>query len=135
MAKINIAGEAIIITSALKLEDIELLAKYRPKALTLYGGEDGKEPLFKVVSGEGTGYINANGAVFSRASGDGSGLACITMFAPELPEDAEEAKVFVEEQLGGAILLLNKLEASVPAIVGEVQAEKAAIRGSITVLQ
>ena len=133
MAKIVIAGEAVIVTSSLKLEDLELVSKYRPKALTLYGGEDGKEPLFKVAVGEGSGYINANGAVFGRTANDGSGLACITMFAAGIP--AEEVEEWVQDQIGGAILLLNKLEAAIPAIIGEVAAENAAIRGSITVLQ
>ena len=44
MAKIVIAGDAVVITSALKLEDIKTIAKYNPKALTLMGGEDGRSP-------------------------------------------------------------------------------------------
>ena len=41
MAKIVIAGEAVVVTSAVKLEDYRKVAKYRPKALVLLGGEDG----------------------------------------------------------------------------------------------
>ena len=42
MAKITIAGDAVVITSTQKLEDIKLLEKYRPKALCLYEtGENG----------------------------------------------------------------------------------------------
>ena len=52
MAKIVIAGDAVIVTSTMKLEDIKTIAKYRPKALTLMGGEDGKEPIFAVRSEE-----------------------------------------------------------------------------------
>ena len=33
MAKIVIAGDAIVVTSALKLEDIRTIEKYRPKEL------------------------------------------------------------------------------------------------------
>lgn len=42
MAKITIAGDAVVITSSLKLDDIKTIAKYRPKALTLMGGDDGQ---------------------------------------------------------------------------------------------
>ena len=44
MAKIVIAGDAVVVTSAMKLEDIKTIEKYRPKELVLKGGEDGKEP-------------------------------------------------------------------------------------------
>ena len=46
MAKITIAGDAAVVTSAMKLEDIKTIEKYRPKELVLKGGEDGKEPIF-----------------------------------------------------------------------------------------
>ena len=48
MAKIVIAGDAVVVTSAMKLEDIKTIEKYRPKELVLKGGEDGKEPIFGV---------------------------------------------------------------------------------------
>ena len=41
MAKIVIAGDAVVVTSAMKLEDIKTIEKYRPKELVLKGGEDG----------------------------------------------------------------------------------------------
>ena len=62
MAKIVIAGDAIVVTSALKLEDIRAIEKYRPNELVLKGGEDGKEPIFAVGTTAGAGNINAVGA-------------------------------------------------------------------------
>lgn len=62
MAKIVIAGDAIVVTSAMKLEDIKTIEKYRPNALTLMGGEDGKEPIFAIGTTEGCGNINQVGA-------------------------------------------------------------------------
>ena len=58
MAKIVIAGDAIVVTSAMKLEDIKTIEKYRPNALTLMGSEDGKEPIFAIGTTEGCGNIN-----------------------------------------------------------------------------
>ena len=63
MAKIVIAGDAVVVTSAMKLEDIKTIEKYRPKELVLKGGEDGKEPIFGVGTTHGAGNINAVGAV------------------------------------------------------------------------
>lgn len=53
MAKIVIAGDAVVVTSAMKLEDIKTIEKYRPKELVLKGGEDGKEPIFGVGTTHG----------------------------------------------------------------------------------
>ena len=64
MAKIVIAGDAVVVTSAMKLEDIKTIEKYRPKELVLKGGEDGKEPIFGVGTTHGAGSINAVGASF-----------------------------------------------------------------------
>lgn len=75
MAKIVIAGDAVVITSALKLSDIKTVEKYRPNELILKGGEDGKEPIFALGTTTGSGNINAVGASFGREASDGSGLA------------------------------------------------------------
>lgn len=58
MAKIVIAGDAVVVTSAIKLEDLRNIKKYRPAALILKGGEDGKEPIFAVDVTNGNGDIN-----------------------------------------------------------------------------
>jgi len=79
MAKIVIAGDAVVVTSALKLEDIHTIEKYRPKALVLKGGEDGKEPIFAIGTTSGAGNINEVGASFGRESHDEGKLATVTM--------------------------------------------------------
>ena len=50
MAKVVIAGDAVVITSSMKLEDLLTIAKYRPDALVLKGGEDNKEVIFRVAA-------------------------------------------------------------------------------------
>ena len=80
MAKIVIAGDAVVVTSAMKLEDIKTIEKYRPKELVLKGGEDGKEPIFGVGTTHGAGNINAVGASFGSETRDDDKLACITLF-------------------------------------------------------
>ena len=131
MAKITIAGEAVVITSALKREDIELLEKYRPDALILKGGEDGKKPIFRIATTTGAGDINKYGASFGGETHDEAKLATITMMSGVVGEDIREA---VAEKVGTAILNLNKLEATLPEVLDEISAEKAAILDNIQVI-
>lgn len=130
MAKIVIAGDAVIITSALKLEDIKTIAKYRPKELVLKGGEDGKEPIFAVGVTNGPGNINEVGASFGRESHDDEKLAVITMVTDGVTGDVKE---WVADRIGGAIMNLNALEEKLPAVLEEISGQKAAVMDSITV--
>lgn len=132
MAKVVIAGEAVVVTSAVKLSDLRKIAKYRPDALVLKGGEDGKEPIFRVGVCNGTGKINKYGAEFGSETHDEAKLATITLVNGGLEGDIREA---VAESLGCSILNLNKLEETFPAVLAEIDAEKDAILENITVAQ
>ena len=132
MAKITIAGEAVVVTSSMKLEDLVKIKKYRPDALVLRGGEDGKEPIFCVgVTNCGAGTINKYGAEFGGATHDDAKLASITLIS-DVEGDIKEA---IADTFGVAVLNLNKLEATLPAVLEEIEAEKAAILENITVAQ
>ena len=100
MAKIVIAGDAVVVTSAMKLEDIKTIEKYRPKELVLKGGEDGKEPIFGVGTTHGAGNINAVGASFGSETRDDDKLACITLFLDGVTGDVKD---WVADRLGAAI--------------------------------
>ena len=132
MAKIVIAGDAVVVTSALKLEDLRTVAKYRPKSLILMGGNDGKEPVFRIAVGRGAGDINQYGVEFGQETRDEAKLATLTMVATGIGEDIKE---FVADKIGGALINLNKLEETLPDVIEEINAEKAAVLESITVAQ
>ena len=132
MAKIVIAGDAVVVTSAMKLEDIKTIEKYRPKELVLKGGEDGKEPIFGVGTTHGAGNINAVGASFGSETRDDDKLACITLFLDGVTGDVKD---WVADRLGAAIINLNKLEEKLPAVLEEIAAEKATVMSNITVAQ
>lgn len=131
MAKIVIAGDAVVVTSALKLEDIKTIEKYRPNDLVLKGGEDGKEPIFALGTTSGAGNINSVGASFGREASDGSGLACITMVKTGVP--TEEVKEWAADTLGSAIINLNALEAKLPEVLTAIADQKATVMANITV--
>ena len=131
MAKITIVGDAAVITSSLKLADIKKVAKYRPSALILMGGEDGKEPVFRIGATDGDGIINQYGAEFNGETRDAEKLATITLtFSVEGDCDIKEV---VADTIGPWVMTLNKLEAQIPGILEEIDAEKEAILANITV--
>lgn len=134
MAKISIAGNAAVITSAIKLEDYKTIAKYRPSALVLMGGEEeDKIPVFMIgISDSGEGCINNNGALFSHATRDDAKLATVTMVINGV-DDEEDIKEFVADELGNALMNLNALEAKLPEVLDEITVERANVLDSITV--
>lgn len=130
MAKITIAGQAVVVTSEMALEDIKTIKKYRPDALILKGGEDGREPIFALGIGEGR--INKVGVSFCEATRDDAKKATLTMTTNY---DGDDIENFVSDSIGVALMNLNKLEATLPAVLEEIDAERAAIKSNITVVQ
>lgn len=133
MAKVVIAGDAVVITSSMKLEDLLTIAKYRPNALVLKGGEDNKETIFRISANKnGDGEINKYGATFGSESHDEEKLATITVFLNRADGDVKEQ---VADALGSALINLGALEETLPAVLEEIAAEKATVMDSITVAQ
>lgn len=129
MAKVTVAGKAIVITSTLKLADLETLKKYASKSLILMGGEDGKEPIFAVTAVPGSaGKVNKYSLEFGDKDPDG--FAVITIMAPVGVDDMKE---FVADTYGQVLMNLAQLEAQLPAVIEDLAAKKAAIVDSIVV--
>ena len=129
MAKIKVMGNAAVIESSLTLGDIALVKAYRPKALTLMGGENGKDELFKLgISADPYGDIDKFGATFGAANADGK--AIITeLYAPV----SDDIKSELADKYGAAMTNLGKLEEVLPTVVEEIKAERAALIASIEV--
>lgn len=131
MATIKVVGDAIVITSTLKLEDILSVQKYRPSALILKGGEDGKEPIFAIMANPGAnGTLTKFGATFGSASHDDNKFATITGGLPNT--EGLDVKEFIADQYGAALNSLGKLEASIPGVLAEVRQERNAVMQNIT---
>lgn len=134
MAKLSILGDAVVITSAITLEDIRKIEKFNKGALTIHEEVDGeKTPVFAISSGK-TGDINQFGATFASETRDDAKFAQITLCtcAAGVTSDAAE---WAAEKFGKALMRLNQLEERVPAILQEIAAEKEAVMANITVVQ
>ena len=129
MAKTKIFGEAIVITSTLKLSDLKAVNKYYKEKLNLYGGEDGKDLLFGIrVAPSGMGSLNAQGACFAPTSRVEGGYATITM---TVPAGVEDAKKWMVSEHGGALMHLAELEKKLPDVVAKIVADEKAVAESI----
>jgi len=132
MARITIAGDAMVITSSKTLEEIKTLEKYSPKALSLYGTDDnGKNvELFRVGSTDGEGAINQYGASFGSATHDENGFATITL---SVPKGVDDVVAYAADVVGAAVMKLNRVEEQFSLALATVNAEKEAILQNITV--
>lgn len=131
MAKTKIFGDAIVITSTLKLDELKAVSKYHKEKLNLYGGEDGKELLFGVrISASGMGSLSPNGACFAPTSRVEGGYATITM---TVPAGVSDAKKWMVDENGGALMHLAELEKKLPDVVSKIVADEKAVAESIEV--
>ena len=128
MARINVVGNAIVLSSELKLEDIKKAEKYRPDALVMKD-EDGVE-VFKVSVGK---YPSANefGITFNgETHGDNGGNATCTWLVDDgIGEDTKET---IADLYGSAMIQLGKFETTFPAALEEIKAEREAVLAQIT---
>lgn len=128
--KVTVNGAAVVITSALKLEEVENIKKGNAKALTLYGGEDGKEPVFQMgIAKSGSGSISEYGVEFSPIARGEEKLATVTV----ITENVEDVKEWFAEKYGSALVNLKALEESLPEVSAEIKSQKQAILDCIEV--
>ena len=79
-----------------------------------------------------TGSINQYGVEFGAETRDEQKLATLTMaVSPTAEGDIRE---LVADKIGAAIVNLNKLEQTLPQALQKVEADRAALMGSIVVL-
>lgn len=128
-ATATVLGNAFVVTSALKRDDLETIKKYRPAALTAYEkDEDGnKEPVFKIgLSKSNPGEISQMGAIFGEVTDD-EGHARLTISFTGNPEKEE-----MIDRMGPAIIKLNKMEEDLAEVLGLIAADKEAAKNAIT---
>lgn len=127
-ANIKVLAQTAVVGTAYTREEIAEIAKYRPKALSIFDPET-KEPVYTVCLSKGKGMINKVGAEFGTGK-TADGKACISL---DIPADVD-AKEFIEDKVGVAILNLAKVEAQWEGALAEIASEKEAVLGTIEVL-
>ena len=129
MANVKKFGEAVVITSEAKLEDLKKITKYRPEALILMGGEDGKEPIFGVgLSASRAGSINECSINFGGCNDDGFAQVTVNYCGP-----TDNVKAHLADDIGRQLTMLHELEKTFPAVLAEIDADVERIMASIEI--
>lgn len=107
MAKMIIAGNAIVIKSTLNLEDIKQIGLFDHKSLVMR--DDEGHALFGVcVSERGHGTMDRNGVTFDRQA-DSNGAAVVTL---PIPSDVGNKKEYAADTYGQPLSMLTKFEST-----------------------
>lgn len=128
MAKIQVMGDACVITSTATMEGIKKLEKHCPDALKIYDEND--NVIFKVSSTTGEGSVSKCGISFNSVSRNDDGYATVTINIAGVSGDIED---YITDKYGIAIKYLNDLEDGMDTAIESVDKTIAAIKASITV--
>lgn len=131
MAKVTIVGNAVVVTSTLKLEDIRIVGKYCPEALSVYEGKDNEKEVFAIRAGNDEAF-SKYGICFAQETRDENKYATITL---AMDYNGDDVKEFVADRFGSMISNLNKLEETLPKIIEKIAAERSALMQNITVVE
>ena len=131
MAKVTIVGDALVITSTIKLEDYKKVKANRPEALKLK--DDDGNTFFAVGVSEGIGAINEWSIEFSGETHDEHKYATLTCNI-DGGGTVEEIKNDVAEDIGVALINLAKIEEMIPGVLAEIKAERDKVLECISVL-
>ena len=125
MAKIKIIGDAMVVTSALKLEGLKKLDKFRAEALTI-PDEEGNS-IFAISIGKNANF-SKYGATFTGENADG--FATTTIALPTGIDNAEK-RTYVRDTYGEALLNLISFESIIEAEICQLTEELAEAEANI----
>jgi len=128
MSKIKTLGDAMVLTSTVKLEDIMQLAKYNPKALVIVEPKT-EDEIFRITPSFKPSFGKA-GAAFNTANADG--FAEMTILLPAGLSN-EEKLTWIKECYGVGLLELNKIETTIASAVAELNGKFDTMTESITI--
>ena len=128
--KIQIMGDAFVLTSEITTEAIKALAKANPAALKIVDKET-KAQKFGISFNEGKSSITDFGITFGGTTRDEDKKATAT---GTLPAGVQDAKAYVAELIGATTVgYLKQLEETVPVEAKRVADERQSLIDSISV--
>lgn len=132
--KMTLVANTVVITSTLKVEEIELLQKYEPDGLVIKD-EETKETLFVVTTAKtAKGSLGIYGVEFNGKTRDEDGFATFSEVLENLPDDIEKAKDAIVLKYGKGIKKLNDYEAIIKDRAAQVKSSIAQVADGIEVL-
>ena len=134
MAKIVVVGDNLVITSARKVEEIELLKKYDSKALRLYetNEETGKkDEVFRICMSAGDGSVSNCGICFAGPTHDENGYATVSM---KIPADVTDIKGYVADTVGVAVTRLKQVEGQFDDALAKIRANRDEVLNTIQIM-
>lgn len=117
--KVKIAGNAMVITSKLKFDEIKKMEKYNPAALVLIEKNDEEtNEVFRISTGKVSSF-SQYGITYSEANANGFATATILL------DHAENKKAYVKDKYATALIILGEIEDSVKTACEKLAAEHA----------
>jgi len=129
--RITVLGDALVVTSSLTVEEIEMLKKYDPDALKLFDA-DGNQ-TFGVGYSSGNGNLTKKGVTFGATSNGGFATLSVTLEGTE-GMTADALKETVADILGEIPVKLAAVEQAAPAKLAEVREARTTLINSINIL-
>lgn len=104
--RVRILGNAFVITSKLKFENIKKMEKLSNETLCLVEIErdDTVNEVFRISTGK-VASVSPYGITYNEANPDGYAIATSTF-----PSDVTDKKAFIKENLAKVMLMLDELE-------------------------
>lgn len=108
-ARVRILGNAFVITSKLKFENIKKMEKLSNETLCLVEIEkdDTINEVFRISTGK-VASISPYGITYNEANTEGYAIATSTF-----PADVTDKKAFIKDNLAKVMLMLDELEAHI----------------------
>ena len=129
MVSIKVLGEVLVITSAIKAEDIKLLQKTNPRKLVLVENDEGKKSdVYAVSFKEDDSSFGMYGMVFGKANSDGY-AQCTVHIAGTV-----DVNKFITDNLTTGISHLEQLEFQVNENAEYIRANNAAVLSRVELL-
>ena len=108
-ARVRILGNAFVITSKLKFENIKKMEKLSNETLCLVEIEKDEtiNEVFRISTGK-VASISSYGITYNEANTEGYAIATSTF-----PADVTDKKAFIKDNLAKVMLMLDELEAHI----------------------
>ena len=121
--KVKVVGTALIITSTLKVAQVEAAKNFAPDALKVFDDEGNQ--VYAVATGE-TASIGKFGTTFNGADAEGNLQATVVI------DNAADKKKYVTEQYGLAIAGLAQAET---LVAEEIESVLATVNGALSEME